>query len=155
MNDFVQGQDALEAWNVACLQLGTKLTAPGSRQVYMSLLMKAQCASWIIQRAMCRFMIAKKKLDLFTSWTPQMVLEGIDPCFICGVRWSKISFNRCEVDTCKFRRFLHNGARHGHYHRKDLYHSRLFACLPCGNNVPDRGMGKCGRDTACFHCAMC
>ena len=152
MNDFVEGQYASEAWNIACRQLGTKLTAAGSRQVYKSLLMKAQRASWIIQRAMFRYRIAKTTLDFLTSWTPHMVLKWINPCFICGVRWSENSFGGCEVDTCIFKGFLHNGARHGHYHVKDLHDSRLHACLPCGKNVPERAMGKCGRDTACFHC---
>ena len=161
-NTFIGGSESSKAWKFVCKQKFSGLFQFNvcTREDYLSLLRRAQPAAWIIQRAMCRLQVATKYLNFFTDWTMQDVINDIDPCCICGVRWNRYSFERCEVDSCPFRRFLHCGARHGHYQRKEFEsHSRLYVCEPCGKKQPQMAMGECGievedMDTACFYCVQ-
>ena len=161
-NTFIESPESSKAWKFVCKQKFSGLFQFNActREDYISLLRDTQPSAWIIQRAMCRLTVAKIFLNFFTHWTRQDVIKITDPCCICGVRWNENSFDRCEVDSCPFRRFLHCGARHGHYQRKELeWHSRLYVCEPCGKKQPQMAMGKCprgveGMDTACFHCAQ-
>ena len=164
-NTFIGGSESSKAWKFVCKQKFSGLFQFNActREDYLSLLRDAQPAAWIIQRAMCRHQVATKKLNFFTAWTMQDFINVTDPCCICGVRWNRHSFERCQVDSCPFRRFLHRGARHGHYQRKEFeYHSRLYVCEPCGKKHTQMAMGECGRDvgygermcTACFYCVL-
>ena len=161
-NTFIGGPESSKAWKFVCKQKFSGLFQFNActREDYLSLLRNAQPAAWIIQRAMWWLTVATKFLIFFTHWTQYDVMKIIDPCCICSVRWNENSFDRCEVDSCPFRRFLHCCALHGHYQRKELeWHSRLYVCEPCGKKQPQMAMGKCpiggeGIYTACFHCAQ-
>ena len=65
-NDFVQG-DASEAWNFVSKHKFSGLFKfnARTRKDYLSLLRETQDAAWIIKQAMCRFHVAKEKLDFF------------------------------------------------------------------------------------------
>ena len=161
-NTFIGGSESSKAWKFVCKQKFSGLFQFNvcTREDYLSLLRRAQPAAWIIQRAMCRLQVSTKKLNFHPFMTWQDVINNIDPCCICGVRWNRYSFERCEVDSCPFRRFLHCGARHGHYQRKEFESdSRLYVCDPCGKKQPQMRMGICvlglGLEyAACFHCVQ-
>ena len=160
-NTFIGGSESSKAWKFVCKQKFSGLFQFNActREDYLSLLRRAQPAAWIIQRAMCRLQVATYKFT-FSAAQPS-IINYIDPCCICGVRWNRYSFGRCQVDSCPFRRFLYRGACHGHYKRKEFeYNCELYVCDPCGKKQPQMAMGKCdvgkyGRMcTACFYCVL-
>ena len=110
--------------------------------------------AWVIQRAIGRFARVNDRMNMLQSWTAQFWRESMDPCIICGVRWSKLSTERCEYSRCPFQQFLHEyGCNNKHYREKEAYHTRLFVCKTCGMRHPDKAMRTVGAFTVL--CAIC
>ena len=110
--------------------------------------------AWVIQRAIGRFAHVNDRMNMLQSWTAQFCRESMDPCIICGVRWSKFSTERCEYSRCPFQQFLHEyGCNNKHYREKEAYHTRLFVCKTCGMRHPDKAMQTVGQSTVL--CAIC
>ena len=111
--------------------------------------------AWVIQRAIGRFARVNDRMNMLQSWTAQFWRESMDPCIICGVRWSKLSTERCEYSRCPFQQFLHEyGCNNKHYREKEAYHTRLFVCKTCGMRHPDKAMRTVGESTVlCVICA--
>ena len=110
--------------------------------------------AWVIQRAIGRFARVNDRMNMLQSWTAQFWRESMDPCIICGVRWSKLSTERCEYSRCPFQQFLHEyGCNNKHYREKEAYHTRLFVCKTCGMRHPDKAMQTVGQSTVL--CAIC
>ena len=124
--------------------------------------------AWVIQRAIGRFARVNDRMNMvpswtaqfcresnmLQSWTAQFCRESMDPCIICGVRWSKLSTERCEYSRCPFQQFLHEyGCNNKHYREKEAYHTRLFVCKTCGMRHPDKAMRTVGAFTVL--CAIC
>ena len=126
--------------------------------------LKENDAARTLQRAMCRFTAAKKCPSSWSSW---LIRSSIDPCSICGVRFNKISYDRCEVDGCTFSSLLISQVCSGHHRRKkeedDPSWSRYFVCVNCCNEHPEWAMSKVEvsrrngtlrTETACFNCCL-
>lgn len=108
--------------------------------------------AWVIQRAIGRFAHVNDRMNMSPTWTAQYCREKMDPCIICGVRWSKFWNERCQYWRCPFHKFLHKyGCNNKHYREKRSTDTRLFVCKTCGMRHPDKAMRTVGGSTVLFH----
>ena len=131
-----------------------------SRNDYFSLWSKRDYAIWIIKRAMARYREAHTTLSFLTSWTPEFMNASMDPCIICGIRWSRHN-DRCEDCTCPYRHLVlpFRGAS-WRTRGKSLHDIRLFVCKTCGDKEPKKAMreiklksNSISTTCLCFLCA--
>ena len=178
--DIVMSQTcSSESWDMAFKQKFPGLfEGPRihTRKDCMNLTFGYNHQAWVIQRAIGRFAHANSDrmkmppnyvhyLDAHvkaSSWTAQAQFcrESMDPCIICGVRWSKLSYlpgyERCEYSGCPFQQFLHEyGCNNKHYREKEAYFTRLFVCKTCGMRHPDKAMQTVDAEEDVFFCAIC
>ena len=167
---FIDGNGVMFTWRIAAQKkYGSLLSAKyvldkvSSPEEYLSLPSLRDYSIWIIKRAMYRYKVASKYLrhpDL-TWYTPQLVNERVDPCIICGFRWSEIYWQRCEDETCPFQHLILPFMRVSRLTRGKLVQdTRLFVCKACGDKEPNKTMRQIQlhpayttvKTTLCFMC---